>query len=193
MPVNTIKNKTTRFFLLLTTLVLIGGMILPQSTAAAAPIQDPTALGEESGMYTTTIIEHDYKVLKQLFARHKDDVKPLSKGLDKLLQNYKILQDRGNKAWIDMRVLYYDYNSYYQAAISHKYEAELLIDKHYGFNTKGKIIDDTQAKYTVQKLRGAVVQMINSVSKAKSTFKAGQKLMTDNAVPDKAIGKKKKK
>jgi hypothetical protein len=180
------KTKTARLLMLITILTLVFSLVLPQSVATATP----AGSADESASYDYSLIERDYKSLQKMYSRYKADVKPLAKGLDTLLQNYRILQDRGNKKWIDMRILYYDYNSYYQASISHQAEVELLFQNHYGFNNKGKITNEPMAKYTVGKLRGAVVQMINNIAKAKSTLQAGKKMMKTNSVIDKSKNKK---
>ena len=177
-------TKPARVFWMFLLLVILGGMVLPQSTVTASPMVAFIGNSENTGS-SYSIFERDYKKLSQMYARNKSDVKPLSKGLDRLLNNYKTLQNRGNKNWVEMRVLFYDYNSYYQAAISHKYEVELLLENHNGFNSKGKVINAPMAKYTVGKLRGAVVQMISSIDKANATLKEGNKLMKNSAPTDK--------
>lgn len=181
--------KPARLFLLFSLLVMMAGMLLPQSVVVAMPSAAPPNSSEDSGT-SYNLFERDYKLLRARYSRYKTGIKPLSKGLAKLMNNYKTLQNRGNKNWVAMRVLYYDYNSYYQAAISHQYEVELLLANHYGFDSKGKVTNDSMAKYTVIKLRGAVVQMISSIDKAKATLKAGNKLMRTNAVTDKSKNKK---
>lgn len=180
------KTKTARLLMLITILTLVFSLVLPQSVATAVP----AGSADESASYDYSLIERDYKSLRKLYSKYKADVKPLSKGLDTLLQNYRILQDRGNKKWVDMRILFYDYNSYYQAAISHQAEVELLFQNHYGFNSKGKITNGPMAKYTVGKLRGAVVQMVNSITKARETLQAGKKMMKSNSIIDKSKNKK---
>lgn len=183
------QNKLSKVLWICCSLTLIVGMVVPQSVAAASPMHVPAAAPVESELESYSIIQRDYNHLKSLYARKKNTVKPLAKGLNILLQNYRTLQNRGNKKWVDMRVLYYDYNSYYQAAISHQYEVELLLQNHYGFDSKGKITSEPMAKYTVTKLRGAVVQMIDNVENANKTLQAGKKLMKINAVPDKGKNK----
>lgn len=183
------KTKAAKVLMLITVLTLIFSLVLPESVATAVP----AGSADDSAAYDYSLIERDYKSLRRMYSRYKAAVTPLSKGLDTLLQNYRILQDRGNKKWVDMRILFYDYNSYYQAAISHQAEVELLFLNHYGFNEKGKITSEAMAKNTVYKLRGAVVQMIDAIEDAKSTLKAGKKLMKDNMVPDKGGKKDKEK
>ena len=124
--------------------------------------------------------------------RHKDKVDRMINGLQALGQNYSILRDRGNKNWVQMRVLCYDYNSYYQGAISHRYEVELLIKNHPGFNAKGKVTNQGMAKLTIVKMRGAVLQMITNIYRAEKTLKAGNHLMRENAMQDRGAKKNRK-
>jgi hypothetical protein len=181
--------QPARMILILTLLVASVGVFVPETSAIAATSHKPSSGEELSGVFSYSVIQRDFRRLKILYVRHKDKVQPLSKGLNVLLNNYRTLQNRGNKKWVEMRVLYYDYNSYYQAAISHRYEVELLLANHYGFDSKGKIINDPMGKYTVSKLRGAVVQMISDINNANATLRQGKRLMTANAVPDKKPNK----
>lgn len=165
-------------------MILSVGLVLPEANVTANPVTSPSG-SESSSVNGYNLKERDFTRLVKLYGRHKDKVAPMIKGLEKLGQNYSILRDRGNKNWVAMRVLCYDYNSYYQGAISHRYEVELLIQNHYGFNSKGKVTNEAMAKYTVFKLRGAVVQMITNIDRAERTLKAGNHLMRKNAMVDK--------
>ncbi len=181
-------GKPVRLILLFTLLMFITSILLPQSTVVAMPNYLPETGEEEIGNgYSMT--ERDFKRLRVLYSRYKDKVKPLVKGLEKLGQNYAILRDRGDKRWIKMRFLCYDYHSYYQSAVSHQYEIELLLENHPGFNDKGKITNKAAASLTVYKLRGAVVQMITSINKAEKKLKEGNKFMRSCAVQDKKPNK----
>jgi hypothetical protein len=182
-------NRPVRLFLLLSLLFFVAGTLLPESVVVASPAAAPQASSEYTGLSNTSLT-HDYLKLKAMYVRKKGEVKPLSKGYMKLLNNYKTLQNRGNKNWVAMRVVFYDYNSAYQAAISHKYEVDVLLQEHFGFGKNGKVTNQYLARVTVFKLRGAVVAMISNINKCNTILQKGNQLMKANAVKD---GKKKKK
>jgi hypothetical protein len=182
-------SKPIRLFLLFSLLIFMAGTFLPESVAVASPAVAPPASSEFAGS-TNSGLTRDYLRFKALYFRKKGEVKPLSTGYMKLLNNYKTLQKRGNKNWVAMRVVFYDYNSSYQAAISHKYEVEVLLQEHYGFGKNGKVTNQYLAKNTIEKLRGAVVAMVSSIDKCNTILKKGNQLMKANAAKD--GGKKKK-
>jgi hypothetical protein len=182
-------TKPVRLFLFLSLLIFVAGTLLPESVAVASPAAAPLASSEYTGLSDKSLTS-DYLRLKAMYVRKKGEVKPLSKGYMKLLNNYKTLQNRGNKNWVAMRVVFYDYNSAYQAAISHKYEVDVLLQEHYGFGKNGKVTNEYLARVTLSKLRGSVIAMISSINKCNTILHKGSQLMKANAVKD---GKKKKK
>jgi hypothetical protein len=180
-----------RVFLWIGSIILIIGLVLPEANVAATAANSPSANGSSS-VNAYTLKERDFVRIKKLYTRHKDKVDRMINGLQALGQNYSILRDRGNKNWVQMRVLCYDYNSYYQGAISHRYEVELLIKNHPGFNAKGKVTNQGMAKLTIVKMRGAVLQMITNIYRAEKTLKAGNHLMRENAMQDRGAKKNRK-
>ena len=171
---------TSKFFsrgiLIMVLLATMLGAFVPTSPAIAKPT------GPDGETYwvdpdVNGVLMSQYLRLKHMFSRTRNDVNPLNKKLERILNNYKILQKKGSPSWDEMRVLYYDYNSAYQAAISHRWEAQFIIDTHYGITSKGKVYDVTAAKLTVLRLRGAVTMMNARIDDCHEIYRKAAELM----------------
>jgi hypothetical protein len=155
---------------------MTAGLFIPQIGTQAAPIEpdggtgwvDPSVRGVLMSMYVN---------LKHQYSRTRNDVNPLNGKLNRLLNNYKLLQKKGSSNWDEMRVLYYDFNSAYHAALDHKWEAEYVLDHHYGFNSRGKVTNAVSAKLTVMQLRGAVLAMKARTEECRDIYRKAVLLM----------------
>jgi hypothetical protein len=76
-----------------------------------------------------------------------------------------------------MRVLYYDFNSAYQLAIAHAHDGRLLLMSHPGFSASLKVENESMAKWTVQRLRGAVTGLIARINECANIMRKANKLL----------------
>lgn len=119
----------------------------------------------------------DYLRLKASYVRNAEKISGLKKDHAKLLAMVDRLRNKNNKKWVEMRVLYYDFNSSYQSALSHSYEARLLIKNHPGFSSSGKVENESMAKWTVERLRNAVTGLIARINQCNSIMNKATKLL----------------
>ena len=180
-----VREKSTRLILLISVLILVAGLILPQSTAVASDITAPAYGGEEIGVGGTDVLTSQYLRLKKQFNREENDVKPLEAGLQKLLNNYKTLYNQGNSKWAQMRVYFYDYFSAYYAAKSHRLEGELILANHSGFSSSGKVTNRPLAKYTLTRLRGTVLLLTARIDECHRILREGKRFMKQSKPKDK--------
>ncbi len=179
------QGKSTRIILLISALILVAGMILPQSNAFASDITAPAYGGEEIGTGGTDVLTSQYLRLKKQYNREEKEVKPLEAGLQKLLNNYKTLYNQGNNKWAEMRVYFYDYFSAYYAAKTHREEGKLLLANHYGFSSSGKITNRPMAKYTLVRLRGTVLLLSARIDECHQILREGKQFMKLSKPKDK--------
>lgn len=176
--------KSTRFILLVSMMILVAGMILPQSIVVASTAPVPVQMGEEIGTSGTDVLTSQYLRLKKMYNRKEKEVKPLEAGLQKLLNDYKTLYNKGNKHWGEMRVYFYDYFSAYYAAKEHRLEGKLLIENHNGFSSTGKVTNRPMAKYTITRLQGTVLLLSARIDECHRILREGKRFMKQNSTKD---------
>jgi hypothetical protein len=152
--------------------VMLATLVLPQQNVQAVTRVNSSV---DSGLSSSTL--HDFYRLKAMFVRNEDSIKKLTKNKAKLLNMVDRLREKNNKKWVEMRVLYYDYNSSYQAALSHAYESRVLIYQHAGISDKGKIVNSSMALWTVQRLRGSVLGLMARVKECNQIMVKSYRLM----------------
>jgi hypothetical protein len=138
--------------------VMLAIVVMPQQEVQAISGVNSAA---GSGLSASTL--HDFYTLKAMFKRNQDSVPKLTKNRARLLNMVDRLREQNDNKWVEMQVLYYDFNSSYQAAISHAYESRVLIFQHDGISDKGRIENATMALWTVQRLRGSVLGLLARV------------------------------
>lgn len=151
--------------------IMVFTITLPQQKAIATTgtnmVVDPVQ---------TLSLKGDYVSLKTMLNRNEPKIKDLAKNKLKLLAMVDRLRDKNNRNWVEMRVLYYDFNSAYQLAIAHAHDARLLLMSHPGFSSSLKVENESMAKWTVQRLRGAVTGLIARINECSNIMRKANKL-----------------
>lgn len=152
-------------------MIIIATTFVPENQVQAYP---GVNAGVSSAYSDSTL--HDFYALKAMFKRNEHSVSKLTQMRNKLMGMVDRLREKNNKKWVDMQILYYDFNSSYQAAISHAYEARVEIYQHGGFSDKGKIINAYNAAATVRRLRGAVLGLVARVTECNRIMHSAYRL-----------------
>jgi hypothetical protein len=119
----------------------------------------------------------DYIALRTSLNRNEPKIKDLAKDILKLQAMVDRLRDQDNYNWVEMRVLYYDFNSSYQLAIAHAHDGRLLLMNHPGFSSSLKVENESMARWTVQRLRGAVTGLIARINECANIMRKANKLL----------------
>jgi hypothetical protein len=165
-------SHTNKLLIMICLTVMLAIVVMPQQEVQAISGVN-SSVG--SGLSASTL--HDYYTLKAMFKRNQDSVPKLTKNRAKLLNMVDRLREKNDNKWVDMQVLYYDFNSSYQAAISHAYEARVVIFQHDGISEKGKVVNPSMALWTVQRLRGAVLGLLARVDECNQIMSKAHRLM----------------
>jgi hypothetical protein len=121
-------------------------------------------------------LKGDYVSLRTSLNRNESKISELAKNRLKLMAMVERLKSRDNHNWVEMRVLYYDFNSAYQLAIAHAHDGRLLLMSHPGFSASLKVENESMAKWTVQRLRGAVTGLIARINECANIMRKANKL-----------------
>lgn len=146
------QKVVTRLFLISALLTIMVGLFMPQSVVWGADSQKPNSGGEN-------ILLTQYNTYKRIYKKEIPKLHSMDKGLNRLLNDYQALYNKGDKNWIQMRKYYYDYRSAYYAGLNHEIEGKLLMENHFGFNSKMKVVNQPLAKYTVSKFQGVAITL----------------------------------
>jgi hypothetical protein len=133
MPKPIRYRNLSHLTLTLCLIFIIAATTIPQYTASA-----DLAVNSATHPDRLASVGGDYLRLKASYVRTAGKMAELKKDHTKLLAMVDRLRNKNDKKWVEMRVLYYDFNSSYQSALSHSYEAKLLIKNHPGFPPKEK-------------------------------------------------------
>lgn len=160
-----------KILILLCLTIMVFTIAIPQQKAIAtnginmvvAPVQ-------------TLSLKGDFVYLKTSLNRNEAKIKDLAKNRLKLLTMVDRLRDKNNRNWVEMRVLYYDFNSAYQLAIAHAHDGRLLLMSHPGFSSSLKVENESMAKWTVQRMRGAVTGLIARINECANIMRKANKL-----------------
>lgn len=162
-----------KLLIMFTLIVIVAAMVVPSQDVFAV-----TGVSSASDtIINTSSLQHDFFALKGMFRRNENAVPKLRKNLNKIEGMVAQLREKNNKRWAEMQVLYYDYNSSFQAAISHAYEARVIIYQHAGFNDKGKVENEYMAKWTVTRFRGAVLGLVARIRECNKIVGQATRLM----------------
>jgi hypothetical protein len=151
--------------------VMVFTLAIPQQIAIAA-----TGINMVVAPVQALSLKGDYVSLRTSLNRNETKIKDLAKNRLKLMAMVDRLRDRNNHNWVEMRVLYYDFNSAYQLAIAHAHDGRLLLMSHPGFSTSLKVENESMAKWTVQRLRGAVTGLIARLNECANIMRKANKL-----------------
>ncbi len=168
----TVKQQLKSLLILSSLIILLLTVVVPQQFVLATT--GVSAAGEPA---FNASLQGDFLSLKASLNRNEKSIAKLTKNRARLLTLVDRLRDKNNKKWIEMRVLYYDFNSSYQLAISHAYESRLLIKNHPGFTASGKVENVSMARWTVQRLRGAVTGLIARIDECNSIMGKANRLL----------------
>ncbi len=146
------QKLVSRLFMIFALLTIMVGLFMPQSVAWGAESKPPTSGG-------INILLTQYNTYKKIYKREVTKLHTMDKGLNRLLNDYQALYDKGDKNWIQMRKYYYDYRSAYYAGLNHEIEGKLLMENHFGFSSKMKVVNQPLAKYTVSKFQGVAITL----------------------------------
>lgn len=146
------QRVVTRLFLISALLTITVGLFMPQSIVWGAETKNPATGG-------TDILLTQYNTYRKIYKKEVAKLHTMDKGLNRLLNDYQALYNKGDKNWIQMRKYYYDYRSAYYAGLNHEIEGKLLMENHFGFNSKMKVVNRPMAKYTVAKFQGVAITM----------------------------------
>jgi hypothetical protein len=160
-----------KIFTLLCLTILIFTLAIPQQGAIAT-----TGTNSIVAQAKTSSLKGDYLALKTSLNRNEAKIKDLAKNRLKLLTLVERLRDKNNRNWVEMRFLYYDFNSAYQLAIAHAHDGRLLLMSHPGFSASLKVENESMAKWTVQRLRGAVTGLIARINECANIMRKANKL-----------------
>ncbi len=170
---NTLENSFLRKILLLCTItvVMLTALISYQSVNAY------TGVNYSVNPVQNSALNVDFYSLTKMLNRNANSIRTLTKNRTKIMAMVDRLRNKNDKKWVEMRILYYDYNSSYQLAIEHVYEGKLLVKNHPGFTASGKVENESMAKWTVQRLRGAVSGLIARINECNSIMSKANRLL----------------
>jgi hypothetical protein len=151
--------------------IMVFTLAIPQQKAIAT-----TGINKVVASIQSSSLKGDYVRLKTSLNRNEPKIKDLSKDRDKLLAMVERLKSKDNHNWVEMRVLYYDFNSAYQLAIAHAHDGRLLLMSHPGFSPSLKVENESMAKWTVQRLRGAVTGLFARINECANIMRKANKL-----------------
>jgi hypothetical protein len=161
-----------KILILLCLTIMVFTLVMPQQRVIAT-----TGTNSVVAPALTLSLKGDYLALRTSLNRNETKIKELSKNREKLMAMVERLKSKNNRNWVEMRVLYYDFNSAYQLAIAHAHDGRLLLMSHPGFSASLKVENESMAKWTVQRLRGAVTGLIARINECANIMRKAKKLL----------------
>ena len=166
------QKIVTRLFLVFALMTILVGTFMPESIVWGSGDTNPESGGIE-------ILVTQFNTYRKIYKKEVTELHKMDKGLNRILNDYQALYKKGDKNWVQMRKYYYDYRSAYYAGLNHEIEGRLIIENHFGFSSKMKVVNTPLAKYTVSSFQGVALGLQARNDECIRILRAAKQYMKD--------------